>query len=104
MTTRRFRAIIEKTVSAENADETAEQGKRARGHVQISALIPPAVREDLKMGLAFDPQKRDLSELITDLLKDWADSLPAGYQSVRPSRRVDDKTAGQPDVQKKGRQ
>lgn len=66
-----------------------EIGKRARGHVQLSVLIPSGVRDDLRMAVNFDPSKRDISELVSDLITEWLDKLPSSYQAVRPSRRRD---------------
>lgn len=78
-----------KPLRARESALTAEDvGKRARGHVQLSALVPPDVRDDLKVALALSfADHRDLSELITDLVSDWLDGLPSNFQNIRPSRR-----------------
>lgn len=87
-----FKDLLPRQGKAETkpADTPPGEGKRRQGHIQLSVLIPPGVRDDLRMGINFDPDKRDLSELVTDLLTEWLDSLPSGYQDVRPSRRQDD--------------
>ena len=61
------------------------QGKRAAGYVQIAGLIPPDVRADLTLALAFD--RRDLSELLTALLKDWLAAQPAHVQAAIKAQR-----------------
>lgn len=70
----------------ERAAPKDEAGKRARGYIQIGGLIPPDIRMDLRVALSLDPDGRDLSELLTDLLQEWLDSLPANVQAVRPSK------------------
>lgn len=87
-----FKGLLQRQGKAETkqADTPPGEGKRKQGHVQLCVLIPPGVRDDLRMGINFDPEKRDLSELVTDLLTAWMDSLPSSYQDVRPSRRQDD--------------
>jgi hypothetical protein len=87
----RFAELLQSSKGADTATPRPraqdEAGKRARGHIQISALIPPEVRDDVKVGLALDPERRDLSELITDLLNAWLDSLPENVQRARLSKQ-----------------
>jgi len=95
----RFAGLVQQAKRPEEAIRKRQQqgvdspegdiGKRARGHVQVSALVPPQIRDDLKVALALDPDQRDLSDLITDLLTEWMDSLPSNFQAVRPSKRLD---------------
>jgi hypothetical protein len=60
-------------------------GKRASGYVQIAGLIPPETRDDLTVALAFD--KRDLSELLTDLLTAWLDEQPSHVKEAIKAKR-----------------
>jgi hypothetical protein len=68
--------------------ETAGKGKRARGYVNLGFLLPIGLRDDLRVAVSLDPERRDLSELCSDLISDYLDTLPAGYQNIRPSRRM----------------
>lgn len=91
-TRRQFSGLLKQTAESDSQEAPRIReaaGKRSRGHVQLSVLVPAEVRADLKMALPFDPAGRDLSELISDLVSTWLDSLPSGYQDVRPSRRQD---------------
>jgi hypothetical protein len=86
----RFSELLQSQKGSDTAAKPRAQdmaGKRARGHIQISALIPPETRDDVKIGLALDPDRRDLSELITDLLNAWLDSLPENVQRARLSKQ-----------------
>jgi hypothetical protein len=85
----RFSELLQSQKDTKTATPRAQDmaGKRARGHIQISALIPPEIRDDVKIGLALDPERRDLSELITGLLNAWLDSLPENVQRARPSKQ-----------------
>jgi hypothetical protein len=63
------------------------QGKRARGQVNLGILLSAGLRDDLRVAVSLDPERRDLSELCADLISDYLDTLSDGYQNIRPSRR-----------------
>lgn len=64
-----------------------EPGKRASGHVQLGALIPENTRDKVRVALVFD--KRDLSDLLTDLLNDWLDAQPEHVQKAIEASQSD---------------
>ena len=59
-----------------------EPGKRARGYVQINVLVPSEIRAGVQLALNFDPERRDLSQLVADLLANWIEQQPEVVQKA----------------------